>query len=182
MKNIIIPTHAVEHLKKQAKRLKKEHDISHTEALERVAKQIDFEHWHALTLANKKIQPAESAFKDGCVLVFDIKEGMDVSSNKMLVQDSMLEIVCEKAMDRIYCNMLDEDDLRGRTYEQTLTLEELEENIRECDYVFFRLSESAFKQCSSLEQVMDLVSEYSFWPPLYVFIKGKLFDVCGTQA
>jgi hypothetical protein len=175
--NLVVATSVIEHFKKQAKQLKKEQSITHTEALEQVARKIGFDHWHAVTLANKKIRPAEEAYKNGCVLVFDFKGGMDISSNETLINDHWLEMICEKSLFTAYGNKVDVDDPQGRTFKDTLTPDELEEYFRDDSmFIFFRISDSIFKKHSSLEDVLRLVRKYSFWPPMYAFIKGELFD------
>lgn len=37
-------------------------------------------------------------------------------------------------------------------------------------------------QVTTIEQLLSLVSKHSFWPPRFVFSKGKLVDTYGQPA
>jgi hypothetical protein len=177
VKNIIVTTPDVERLKKHAKILKKEESITHSEALERVAKQVGFDHWHDVTISNKKIRPAEEAFKKGCVIGFDVKDGLNIFSDDFLIQDNLLEVVGEKHIFKACCNTIDPDDSKGRAFKETLSSEELEEYFRE-DYSFFyfRLSDKVYLQNPTIKMILNFVLSYSYFPPMICFIDGKLIN------
>jgi hypothetical protein len=183
MKNIIITTPDVERLKKHAKILKKEENITHSEALECVAKQIDFNHWHDVTISNKKIRDAEEAFKKGCVIGFDVKDGLDTLSDDFFIQDSLLEVVGEKHIFKVCCNTIDPDDSKGRTFKETLSSEELEEYFREnYSFWYFRLSAKALQYYPTIEKMLNFVLERFYFPPMICFVEGKQIDVFKVLA
>ena len=186
MNNIILHTKAVNQLKKQAKLLKQKEGLSHTAALDRVAQIIkgaNFKNWHQVTLANQPIIPAETALKTGAILAFDVKDGLDISSDEKLIDDECLATLCQPVLYHDYCNAVDEFDPEGRPHKETLTPEELEEYFHdERDFMYFRLSEMAFKQNPTIRQIINFARRYSFWPPQYLFIKGQLVNVSELPA
>ena len=183
MKNIIITTADVEKLKKRAKILKQEENIPHTEALDRVAKKSGFEHWHHVIISNKTIRQSEEAFKNGCVMGFDPKDGLDISPDELLIQDDLLEFICEKPLYKDYCNTIDSNDSEGRTLQETLSPPELEEYFRDdYSFVFFRLSEKALEKNPTIKQIVKFIQRYSFWQPMFIFINGQLVDTSQLPA
>lgn len=175
MKNFIITSANVEKLKKRAKTLKQEKSITHTEALDLIAKESGFEHWHHVIISNKKIKTSEDTFQNGCVMGFDPKDGLDILSDDQLIRDDLLEIICKKPLYKDYCNTIDSEDPKGRTLKETLTPSELEEYFRDdFSYVFFRLSDKVLKENTTIKQIVKLIQRYSFWQPMFMFINGKL--------
>jgi hypothetical protein len=181
--NISIDTTSVNKLKKHAKRIKKQKNVTHSEALDLVAKELGygFENWHHLIVSNKNIRPAEEAFNKGCVVGFDIKDGLDIVSDELLIQDSLLEFAGEKHIFDACCNTINPDDPKERTFKESLSPEDLEEYFRE-DYSFwyFRLSEKALEQYPTIKKMLNFVLEYSYFPPMICFIDGKQIDVFKT--
>ena len=91
----IIKTPDVERLKQKARKLKRDKSIPHTQALDEVAKDVGFNHWHDVVKSNSLIIPAEKAIADGVVMAFDIKDGMDIdTSDGILVELQRLVDFC----------------------------------------------------------------------------------------
>lgn len=175
LKQFIISSDDVSKLKKRAKTLKQKKGITHSQALDLVAKNAGFEHWHHVTLSNKAILAAEATFKHACVLVFDMKEGQDVMADDMLIPDTLMEITCRPAFYQMFGKLIDEEDPKGRTLKEILSKTELEEDFEAYySFEFFSLSDKAFARHTTLEQLLALVEKHSFWLPRYVFLKGQL--------
>ena len=69
------------------------------------------------------LKPSEVALSSGCVMAFDVKDGMDVdTSDGVLIKDHLLEILTEKQLFEIYANSPDEDDERKQALESTFEL------------------------------------------------------------
>lgn len=171
----VISTQNVERMKQKARKLKREKAITHTQALDEVAKKARFNHWHEVVQANAHFIPAETALAEGCVLAFDTKDGMDIdTSDGVLIEDDLLEMLTQHQLFEIYCNFIDEEDEKRRPYKEIYPDDELRENfVDESTFMFFRLKDATNK---SLKDVLILAREYSFWPPYYIWLKGELFD------
>ncbi len=112
----IISSATVERLKQKARKLKREQSITHTEALDEIAISVGFNHWHQVVQANDVLKPSEVALSSGCVMAFDVKDGMDVdTSDGVLIEDHFLEMLTEKQLFEIYANSPDEDDEQKQT-------------------------------------------------------------------
>ena len=95
----IISSASVERLKQKARKLKREKSIPHTQALDEVAVSAGFNHWHQVVQANDLLKPSEVALSSGCVMAFDVKDGMDVdTSDGVLIEDHFLEMLTEKQL------------------------------------------------------------------------------------
>lgn len=174
-RTLVITSPNVERLKQQARNIKKEKNIPHTQALDEVAREAGFNHWHHVTQSHELIRPAEEAFISGCVLVFDVKEGMDVgTSDGVIIEDHLLQVFCNKPLFELYINSPDEDDELNRPLRETQDIEELRQWFEEEDYMFFRLDDKAAKQ--PLKKILKLIREYSFWMPYYMWLDGKMID------
>lgn len=171
----VISTQNVERMKQKARKLKREKAITHTQALDEVARAARFNHWHEVVQANAHFIPTETALAEGYVLAFDTKDGMDIdTSDGVLIEDHLLEMLTQHQLFEIYSNFIDEDDEKRRPYKEIYPDDELRENfVDESTFMFFRLKDTTDK---SLKDVLALTRQYSFWPPYYIWIKGELFD------
>lgn len=177
----IITTKNVELMKQKARKLKHEKSIPHTQALYEVAKAARFNHWHEVVKANAHFKPAEAALTDGCVLAFDVKDGMDIdTSDGTLIEDHLLEILTQDQLFEIYKNFIEEDDEQGRALKDIYSDKELREFfVSECDFMYFRLTNTKYK---TINDVLALTRQYSFWPPYYIWLKGELYDTRDLPA
>ena len=177
----VISTPNVERMKQKARKLKREKAITHTQALDEVAKAARFNHWHEVVQANAHFIPAETALAKGYVLAFDTKDGMDIdTSDGVLIEDHLLEMLTQNQLFEIYSNFIDEEDEKRRPYKEIYPDDELRENfVDEATFMFFRLNNAKDK---SLKDVLTLAREYSFWPPYYIWLKGELFDTRDLPA
>lgn len=174
MQTIIIFERSVEHLKELARKHKREHGVSHTQALDLVAQKHGFQHWHHVTLSHAHVKPAEKAMKEGCILAFDVKDGMDVDTyDGALVEDRFLFELCQPQMYERYKNTIFDDD--QKPLKEMMSEQEIRANFEdEFGYTFFRMHEK-YNQMD-LKGILKVVREYSFWPPEYVWLKGHLID------
>lgn len=177
----VISTQNVERMKQKARKLKRDKAITHIQALDEVAKKARFNHWHEVVQANAHFIPAENALAEGCVLAFDTKDGMDIdTSDGVLIEDHLLEMLTQHQLFEIYSNFIDEEDEKRRPYKEIYPDDELRENfVDEATFMFFRLNNAKDK---SLKDVLTLAREYSFWPPYYIWLKGELFDTRDLPA
>lgn len=87
----------VQRLKQKARQLKRESELSHTEALEKVALELGFNHWHHVVKSHENILPAETALKEGYVVAYDFKDGMEISgSDGTLIENSLFELLLQQ--------------------------------------------------------------------------------------
>lgn len=176
----VITTVYVHRLKQKARKLKREKNITHTQALDEVAKGAKFNHWHEVVKANSYINPAENALANGCVLAFESKVGMDIdTSDGVLIEDQFLQMLTRAELFEIYSNFTEEDDT-GRQLKEIYSENELKEHFEsECDFVYFRLKDPTNK---TISDILELIKKYSFWPADYIWLNGELIDTRNIQA
>lgn len=177
----LVSQKAISRLKQRARRMKREKDIPHHEALEITARAAGFDNWHQAAEAAEKCKPIEDAYYHGYLLAFDPSEVPDTED-----KDSPLRwepYAFELLQDRLfenYASQLDEEDPEGRPISETLDPSDLKEYFSDDwgSMFFFRLKRS--DQVATIELLLSLVSKHSFWPPHFVFFKGKLVNTPGA--
>lgn len=177
----IISSASVERLKQKARKLKREKSITHTQALDEIAVSAGFNHWHQVVQANDRLKPSEVALSSGCAMAFDVKDGMEITSDDVLIEDHFLEMLTEAQLFEIYANSLDEDDEQNRPLKETLSASELRGYFQDhCSYMYFRLAESHANK--PLKEILALIRQYSFWMPEYIWLQGHLIDTYHLPA
>ena len=172
---IIITSASVEKLKQKARKLKRESGISHHEALDLVAKEVHFNHWHHVAESAKAFEPTERAYYFGVIIAMDIKDAMDFRDpSGRFVEDSSAFTLCADDIYR-YIREADEDsDMLATDYHyEEDRLEWMEEGLM--NFVFFRYTASTVPE--SVDEVVEIVDECSFWPPEFIWHKGS-FQEC----
>lgn len=80
-----IDSSSVSKLKAQAKKLKRAENITHTEALEQVAKKFGFDNWHQVIDGNKIFQETERCLNHGIFAVFNLEDAIEIFDTKLYV-------------------------------------------------------------------------------------------------
>jgi hypothetical protein len=168
---IIITSASVENLKQKARKLKRESGISHHEALDLVAKEVHFNHWHHVAESAKAFEPTERAYYFGVIIAMDVKDAMDFRDpSGRFVEDSSAFALCADDIYR-YIREADEDaDMLATDphYEED-RLEWMEEGLM--NFVFFRYTASTVP--GSVDEVAGIVNECSFWPPEFIWYNNS---------
>lgn len=157
---VTIPAIAVDRLRRKAKRLKKETEITHQQALDSVARQSNyFQSWHHLIQAAKLSTLAEQAFRHGLVFGMDFKDLQDYpNDNPEFIQDERMSVfVCQDYKKSVENWTEDNDD----------DLEEFEH----CGY--FRYIGNV---PSTYADALVLITNAFFFPPRLVWINGVRCD------
>lgn len=172
-----ITTKVVELLKQKARKLKVENNISHTQALDDVAQEAKFSHWHHVCEQHKLVEPTEKAFFSGLLIALDIKDALDFDKSDGLFvfqADDLAAHFCYDDLLREYSESVDDDGIPLKD------LESIEQMIEEFEldeiqnYGILRYTGDVLP--ASLDDVLRLVRERSFWPPIYVWFKN-LFKI-----
>lgn len=181
MTTYYIPTLNLEKLKQKARSIRRERNIPHHEALEIVAKEAGLQNWHQVTQAAEAIKPTEQAFFSGCVIAMDMKDGMDFNADDgVFIEDNLLISYAEETLYKQFINAVDESDEQGRRLCETHSEDELKEWFRDdTNLIFFRLTKM---NVDSIKEILALVQERSFWPPMFIWIKGEFFDTYDLPA
>lgn len=168
---IIISSTDVEKLKQKARKLKKDSGISHHEALDQVAKSAGFNHWHHVSESLKSFEPTEHAYYFGVIIAMDVKDAMDFrDSSGGFIEDPFAFTLCA---DDIYAHIREEDD-ESETTDNDLDYEEDRRDWMQdglMNFIFFRNTNT--KVPESVDEVMKIVNECSFWPPEFIWHKGS---------
>lgn len=177
---IIISATNVEKLKQKARKLKKGSGIPHNEALNQVAKAAGFNHWHHVSESAKTFEPTEQAYYFGVIIAMDVKDAMDFRDpSGRFVEDHFAESLCS---DDIYAFVreMDEDgesvddDHNYEADKQDWMMDEL------MNFVFFRYTGSTIPD--TVDEVVNMVRECSFWPPQFIWHKGTFQESPSAVA
>jgi hypothetical protein len=177
---ILLTSKDVEHLKQKARKLKQEEGITHTQALDKIAQRAKFNHWHHVCESYKRIEPTETAYRSGVIIAMDIKDADDFyDEENLFVEDEYAFWICQEDMYRQYGEMQDDDGIPIKNLESE---DELRQGFEEdmMNYSFFRLTGK--KIPDALEEVLSLVRERSFWPPMYVWLNGQFHNTFSQSA
>jgi hypothetical protein len=154
----IVPSAAVEALRRKAKKLVRQDGIPHHAALDAVARAGGYPDWHHFIEAAKATEPTERAFKKGLVVGIDIKEAQDVpSSLNHFVRDEQLVMFVRFEFER--------EHPRPWSEETGWKWEELDE------LVYFRGVRSV---PHTLDEAWKLTNEDFFFPPRYLRLRGQV--------
>lgn len=173
---IFTPSRLVEKLKQQARKLKKEQGLSHREALDQVAKNLHYHHWHHVTEMAAITAPTEDAYRNGFLVAYDSSEA-DLDSD-FLVEDDLSWYFCEEGLWETYLEIEDEEDPEFHYLPEQKQREYFMDFIN--DLVFFRYVGE--KIPNSVDDALKLTNECSFWSPMYIWIKGQIYDTYGAPA
>ena len=179
----LVPQEAISRLKQRARRIKREKDIPHHEALEITAKAAGFDNWHQVAEAAEQCKPIEDAYRRGFLLAFDPSEVPDTEDEDSPTQMGALRLrASARSTFENYASQLDEEDPAERPISETLDPLDLKEYFSDdwSSMYFFRLKHP--EQVTTIEHVLSLVSKHSFWHPRFVFSKGNLVDTYGQAA
>ena len=172
----IVTAKNFEQFKQRARKLKQSEKIPHHEALERVAKSLNFENWHQVTVAAAETEAAENAHRSGLIIALDVKDASeyDFERDGAFVEDLRLWRFCEAELFDDYRLSKDDD---GRTFESTSTKEELQEDFENdlTNVVLYRYTHDALP--SSIDEALAMSRERCFFAPLYVWLNGRFISV-----
>lgn len=173
---IFTPSSHVEKLKQKARKLKRELGLSHHEALDQVAKKFYYHHWHHVIEMAAITAPTEEAYRNGLLVTFDVSEA-DLDSD-FFVQADLARYFCEEELWKTYLEIEDEEDPEFHDLPEQEQRQYFNEYLD--SLVFFRFTGENIPQ--SIEDALKLTNECSFWSPMYVWIKGKIYDTYGAPA
>lgn len=179
----IITSKDVEKLKQLARKLKRDESIPHHEALDQVAINAGLHNWHHVRESAKVFEPTETALRTGCMIAMDVKDAFEFDdSDGTFVEDGNAFALCRHDLFDHLANSIDEEDPEGRPHKEILSFEELSEwaNDDLMNYTFFRLRPET--RADSIDQVVQLIKERSFWQPEFIWLKGKFYDTYGIPA
>ncbi|HEK1826538.1 hypothetical protein [Pseudomonas aeruginosa] len=179
----LVSQKSISRLKQRARRIKREKDIPHHEALEITAKAAGFDNWHQVAEAAEKCKLIEDAYLRGFLLGFDPSEVPDTEDdNSPLKWEPYAFYLLQDRLFKNYASQLDEEDPDERAISETLDPKDLKEYFSDdwSSMYFFRLK--CPEQVVTIEQLLSLVSKHSFWPPYIVFFKGRLVDTYVQPA
>lgn len=171
---LITPSRKVEILKQKARRLKKELGLSHHEALNQIAKKFDYHHWHHVTKMQAITEPSEMAYRKGLLVAFDVKEAEDFDE-EFFIEDSLSPYFCEKELWENYLEISSVEDDEFHDLPETEQREHFQYFID--DLVFFRYTKKSVPK--DIEGTLDFINKHSFWLPMYVWLKGDLYNTYG---
>lgn len=185
----LIPSDDLEQLQQLAKQLQQEEQIELEKALDLIAEKAGFPNWAQVIQSNAVIKPTEDAFNSGYVLVFDCKEGMDLlerlrledDKDPDLIYDQLLNYTLESPMFELY-GELEDEEANGKKQKDVYSRSQLIQYFSDWfgGFEFFRVNDKHSDK--TLKELLSLIREYSFWPPIYVWSKGKCINTYDLPA
>lgn len=126
----------------------------------------------------------EHAHLHGCIIAYDIKDGMEISSfghqcdesYDLIHDDELFKFVGSSLFEHYSSCENEDDEPLYRSLRETLSEDELSLGFNDfmMDLVFFRLNENI--PVDNLETIRSVLRENCFFSPEYVFIKGQVVD------
>lgn len=157
----VVTSSVLKALQKKAKTLKKQNNIPHHEALNKIAKSSSFANWEHLKASANKTSISENAFRNGLVWAMDLKDA-EPSSMEGIVVDNQIQMIF---MDHFV------KQRGGVNEEDNDFLEEL------LDFHVFYRYEGETPQ--TFEQATEIVHKYFFFPANYIWLRGEWYDMFG---
>lgn len=171
-----LPSRAVQSLKEQARKLKRQQNIPHHAALDLVAQQFGFPHWRAVCDAHEAMRPHEQALQSGWLVALDIKDGMEFAADEAGFVDATLgPLLVREILFEHFANTPDLDDEQQRPLRATLGPYLEEEFEDEFSNLLF------FSYCgpelpATIEVAEQQLRAHSFWSARYMWLRGQLHD------
>ncbi|EIP3426430.1 hypothetical protein LSE82_005312 [Salmonella enterica] len=126
----------------------------------------------------------QSAFNAGCIVAYDVKDGMEISSFSHECDESydliydfeLVKFVVAPLFERFSSYENEDDEPNFRSFRETLSEDELSSLFNEFidSLVFFRLNKNI--PVDNLDVVGSILRENCYFRPEYVFIKGQIVD------
>ncbi|PLY16738.1 MAG: hypothetical protein C0631_02835 [Sedimenticola sp.] len=172
-----VSTQLVEKFKQQARKHKRAHAVSHTDALESVAISNEFNHWkHVTLLLNEETKKLEKASRHGLIIAVDHK-AEDISFTQSFIQSPDAYFFCKAILKdehrRGYLRRVNES-FADRFLEMQLinTMDALN------TLTYYRYDED--KIPDNFHDVLNLVDpQRDFFASLHVWLRGEFHD--GTD-
>lgn len=167
-------------IKREAKTLKKTSGLSHTEALDVVAKKKGFNHYHhAIKTWEVHLDRVKCCTK-GIILIYDCKEGDEFHcDDSVFKEEDWLEhylkpILLESLGNELYPNEHESD---GKTmYKDVVTKESIESEYHDTYHSSRYFCCTQPEQFITIEELNDAVRKYCFWGISEIIINGKYIN------
>lgn|GEM_PF-2028118 len=167
---VVIPSSALSHLKKKAKRLQRETGRPHHELLDEVAQGVGFPNWHHVTLAEAATKALEKRFQSELYVLMDIKEGLDLIGDDLEIAEDVMFLRRPELIE--WLRSLDDDPE-----------DEPEAELREfLDHNYLCLRYIGKEPLPSKANVATFVRELSFWTPQLIWVRGETIDLNNVHS
>jgi hypothetical protein len=175
-----LPTADFEKFKQAARHLKRDSEITHHEALEQTALANGFQNWNQVAQLAKETQPSEIAFRSGFIVAYDIKDALDNSNlpNELFHLDNFATFFGDSKLFECYLNSGNEEDEELKSGYEKLSEDELREGFDEGFFgtlFFYRFA--GLNLPETVQDAMKLAMKNSFFPPEYLWFRGKFIKV-----
>jgi len=184
---IITPVKLIERLKQRARKLKREKNIPHNEALDLIAKENGlYNHWHHVTECASITAMSEQSVKSGLLIAFDMKEADEIGNEtENFIYDEQASYFLEKELKNNYENFIESDieyNPQGKTNKELLSKSELEEDFYFFlqDLVFYRYTPRSIPQ--SINIALPQINDICFWPPMFIWLRGEFYETSNLPA
>lgn len=166
----IVTSAVLEQFKQKARKLKRASGLPHHQALEAVAKEAGFNHWHHVVDCAQVTDLTEKAYYGGLILAMDVKDAEGFRDpKKRFVEDPQAFAMCAADMLEAIKNSENEDGKPLTEFAADELKQIMEEDMM--NYVFFRYT--GLECPKDIDGVLELVADCSFWPPRYVWLKNE---------
>ena len=170
----LLTSKKIDIFRQEARKLKREKGINHVQALDEIAQQYHFNHWHHVSDSYKVLEATENAVQSGLMIAMDGKEADNFYDEKgQFIQDDNAFFFCKSMLYRDYIEELDEDGVRwiDKTSEEELK-EDFESDF--LSYGFFRFTNKTLPK--TINEILKLIEKFCFWQPEYIWFKGNFYN------
>ncbi|NOR69624.1 MAG: hypothetical protein GQ532_08015 [Methylomarinum sp.] len=171
----LVTSKTIEIIRQKSRKLKKEKNIIHTQALDEIAQQYHFNHWHHVRESYKVLKPTEQSVKSGLMIAMNAKDADSFYDEKeRFIQDDNAFFFCEKDIYHQYIEAIDEDGLK---FIDKYSEEELRQDFKDeyiMNYGFFRYTASSLPK--TINDILKLIKECSFWQPEYIWFNEIFYN------
>ncbi|MES1930496.1 hypothetical protein SADO_14639 [Salinisphaera dokdonensis CL-ES53] len=169
--------------RREAKLLARADVLSHSKALDALARRDGFKNWSEINFIRRASEAAEQTLAEGFVIAMDVKEALEFEKSKGFLEDQLMwHLVCLKLVEEYLAEkraspspavFYEDPDLKGEWQESDFDQDNAFESIGGNTTVF---AYSGRTPVLTPEAASFLLCDICFWRPEQMWFKGQRYD------
>ncbi|NOT65590.1 MAG: hypothetical protein HOP06_06155 [Methylotenera sp.] len=174
---IVIEQKSVSILRKKAKIITRETGIQLHAALDQVAVDAGFNHWHHVVESEEIAILCESALNSGLIIALDIKDALEFFDEKGRFSnehDNQLQALLLNRFIQEWKDSTDEEEetIRGAFMDDERIKELAMDKLSNLSFMLYKPK----KLPSTIDDAIEITSECCFFPAMYIWFKGQFYN------